>query len=175
MCIDREKVDAMFRSASSFNSCRGDDTADSSSSSAYYRAEEGEELEDLPISSPRLASPPPPPETTSLARQPTTRAACSDMEDGPPASERLKPQPFRRKDPALHFQACVRGDLRELAKWVRSGGDPNSRDEEGWALLHHATVGDGVGGGGGDGDGVWVVSLRETWALAGAEGTWRHY
>lgn len=62
------------------------------------------------------------------------------MGDSPPAVERLKPQPFRRKEPALHFQACVRGDLQELSKWVQAGGDPNSRDEEGWALLHHATV-----------------------------------
>lgn len=66
------------------------------------------------------------------------------MEDSPPAAERLKPQPFRRKEPALHFQACVRGDLQELSKWVQSGGDPNSRDEEGWAPLHHATVSGGV-------------------------------
>lgn len=40
----------------------------------------------------------------------------------------------------MHFQASVRGDRQELNKWLISGGDPNSRDEEGWALLHHASV-----------------------------------
>eukprot|EP00752_Nemacystus_decipiens_P001220 g1220.t1 len=83
--------------------------------------------------------------TLSPSATRTTRAACSsssrsDTEGSPPASERLKPQLFRRKDPARHFQACVRGDIHELAQWVKSGGDPNARDDEGWALLHHATM-----------------------------------
>eukprot|EP00903_Cladosiphon_okamuranus_P016688 g15385.t1 len=90
----------------------------------------------MPMTSPKL----------TLSATSTTTAACSfsDMEDSesdsPPASERLKSQPFRRKDPAQHFQACVRGDIHELTKWVTSGGDPNARDEEGWTLLHHATM-----------------------------------
>lgn len=106
----------MFRIASSC--CNYSSTSDS------VREDE----EDFPMTSPKLNL-----ETTS-------RGACGDMEDTPPASERLKPQRFRRKDPALHFQACVRGDIHELRKWVKSGGDPNARDGEGWALLHHATV-----------------------------------
>ena len=79
----------------------------------------------------------------TLSATTATRAAYNsslDMADSPPASERLKPQPFRRKDPALHFQACVRGDVHELTKWVKSGGDIDARDESGFGLLHHATV-----------------------------------
>ncbi|CAB1115783.1 unnamed protein product [Ectocarpus sp. CCAP 1310/34] len=87
--------------------------------------------------------------TLATSRQERSRGAtCSgsagDMSVDPPfppmSAERLKPQPFRRKDPPMHFQASVRGDLQELNKWLISGGDPNSRDDEGWALLHHASM-----------------------------------
>lgn len=62
------------------------------------------------------------------------------MEPALPSLENLKPRDFRRKDPALHFLAGIQGDTEELEKWLLAGGDPNARDGEGWALLHHASV-----------------------------------
>ncbi|CAM9649086.1 unnamed protein product, partial [Hapterophycus canaliculatus] len=47
---------------------------------------------------------------------------------------------FRRKDPPLHVQASVRGDRTELNRWLVSGGGANIRDDDGWALLHHASM-----------------------------------
>lgn len=133
MCI-ASRVSAMLRRISSCScSCGG-------GSSSVVDEEEDFDL-DFPTMSPKL--------TLALSRQETSRgAACSgsasDMSLDPPfppmSAERLKPQPFRRKDPPMHFQASVRGDRQELNKWLISGGDPNSRDEEGWALLHHASV-----------------------------------
>lgn len=108
--------------------------------------EEDADNEDLPMMSPKLE--------IGLSRQATTRAIGAlagsssqssvdvgvDFASFPSTSERLKPQPLRRKDPALHFQAAVRGDAQDLSKYLLRGGDPDSRDEQGWALLHHATV-----------------------------------
>lgn len=57
-----------------------------------------------------------------------------------PTLGHLKPRDFRRKDPALHFLASIRGDTEELEAWLVAGGDSNARDGEGWTLLHHASV-----------------------------------
>ncbi|CAM9681509.1 unnamed protein product [Ectocarpus fasciculatus] len=133
MCI-ASRVSAMLRRISSCScSCGG-------GSSSVVDDDEDLDL-DFPTMSPKL--------TLALSRQETTRgAACSgsasdmslDSPFPPTSAERLKPQPFRRKDPPMHFQASVRGDRQELNKWLISGGDPNSRDEEGWAMLHHASM-----------------------------------
>ncbi|CBJ32443.1 conserved unknown protein [Ectocarpus siliculosus] len=133
MCI-ASRVSAMLRRIASCScSCGG-------GSSSVVDEEEDFDL-DFPTMSPKL--------TLTLSRQETSRgAACSgsasdmslDSPFPPMSAERLKPQPFRRKDPPMHFQASVRGDRQELNKWLISGGDPNSRDEEGWALLHHASM-----------------------------------
>lgn len=131
MCIGNEVV-AMLKRGISSCSCSGDSSV----------IEEDTDKEGLPTLSPKLEM--------GLSRQLTTRPAFSgssasvdvgvDSATFPAASERLKPQPFRRKDPAPHFQAAVRGDTQDLDKYLSHGGDPDSRDEQGWALLHHATV-----------------------------------
>ncbi|CAN0058708.1 unnamed protein product [Scytosiphon promiscuus] len=138
MCI-ANRVAAMFRSMSSCSSC-GD-------SNPPGRGFDDDHDQDLPM----LAPP-----ALGLSRQETRSAATatppsapfatsSDFQDGsnspyPSVSERLKPHPFRRKDPPLHVQASVRGDRQELEKWLVSGGDANIRDDDGWALLHHASM-----------------------------------
>ncbi|CAM9551124.1 unnamed protein product [Ectocarpus sp. 13 AM-2016] len=133
MCI-ANRVSSMLRRISSCSCSFG------GGSNSVVDEEEDFDV-DFPTMSPKL--------TLALSRQETSRgAACSgsasDMSLDPPfppmSAERLKPQPFRRRDPPMHFQASVRGDRQELNKWLISGGDPNSRDEEGWALLHHASM-----------------------------------
>lgn len=131
----------MFKRTMSSCSCSGDCTHSVLEEDVVLVVDTDEE--DLPMMSPKLEM--------GLSRQLTQRASISgstsssvdvgvDPTPFPPASERLKPQPFRRKEPALHFQAAVRGDAQDLNKFLLDGGDPDSRDEQGWALLHHATV-----------------------------------
>ena len=97
-----------------------------------------------PMSSPKLTrcDETSPTSATAAARSMSTSTGGMGlgMEPALPSLENLKPRDFRRKDPALHFLAGIQGDTEELEKWLLAGGDPNARDGEGWALLHHASV-----------------------------------
>lgn len=97
-----------------------------------------------PMSSPKLTrcdetSPTSAAPARALSASTSTGEIGLGMEPALPTLD-LKPRDFRRKDPALHFLAGIRGDTEELEMWLLAGGDPNARDGEGWALLHHASV-----------------------------------
>ncbi|CAM9494784.1 unnamed protein product [Laminaria digitata] len=97
-----------------------------------------------PMSSPKLTrcdetSPTSAAPARALSASTSTGEIGLGMEPALPTLD-LKPRDFRRKDPALHFLAGIRGDTEELESWLLAGGDPNARDGEGWALLHHASM-----------------------------------
>lgn len=121
MCIV-ERVATMFGRASSCRHIPGD---------TYSTFDD--DSEPPPLSPPKLTRCHSTPHTATLTLSRTPEHSL-------PPSENLKPNVFRRKQPALHFLACVRGDVLELAGWLFGGGDPNERDSEGWALLQHASV-----------------------------------
>lgn len=76
---------------------------------------------------------------TTVQHSPTPQPE-SPFPDVPCLSKPRLSRHFRTRTPALHFLASARGDVDELTDWLRTGGDPNSRDSDGWALLLHASV-----------------------------------
>lgn len=132
MCIV-DRVAAMFHCTSSCTQLFGDPVMDFDD-------------EPPPMSLPKLTrcdETSPTSATAAEARSTSTTSTGGmgmGLEPALPTLEHLKPRDFRRKDPALHFLAGIRGDTEELENWLLAGGDPNARDGEGWALLHHASV-----------------------------------
>lgn len=79
-------------------------------------------------------------ETVATVQLSPTPQPESPFPEVPRLSKPNVSRPLRRRQPALHFLACARGDVDELTDWLCTGGDPNSRDSDGWALLLHASV-----------------------------------
>lgn len=126
MCIVN-RVAAMFHPTSSCTQLCGDPVMDFDD-------------EPPPMISPKLTRCDETSPTSATGASRSAGGMRMGMEPALPTLEHLKPRDFRRKDPALHFLAGIRGDKEELENWLLAGGDPNARDGEGWALLHHASV-----------------------------------
>lgn len=100
-----------------------------------------DELSDLPpLTPPKLTRY----QATLVDRQspqgPSTPASPPTLASLPRPSSSLRSGVRRRSASRRQFLAAARGDVDDLRSWLRSGGDPNLTDSDGWAPLLHASV-----------------------------------